>query len=381
MRYKNYRNKILNHIVFKLSFCCFLFFVLLYSCNKDVEVIDEGKVTPVVYGVIDIPVDEWFGYKLKTPQYISLTKSFIGKRDAYKMAKMPDSLYFKNAIVSLEYCSLGTVLSTTYLEECSNIPKDNGVFSTVKNIVYQTVPHIIPKNIDSVRLIVELPDENKFVTSTAAPKVSPQFTKPAWRFTNGRMIDLYEELFELEWLDLGGYYEVILSFYYDEKHYDGSVQEKRLDWVKSRLSNRPPDFEFLWWLNYYGYYHGLDYLSYSGNFGTILNLEPKYLMLDYYPESFYTFLKLNIESNPGIISRKFKKMKFTIVNSGRILYDYIQIQNSHIDYSQAHSNIINGLGVFTCKSETAKDYISLTQNSIDSLADGQYTNHLKFTKY
>ena len=80
--------------------------------------------------------------------------------------------------------------------------------------------------------------------------------------------------------------------------------------------------------------------------------------------------------------RKFKSIDFSLQNADPIFVDYVNSRQYQTDYnSSMATNIVNGLGVFAAINHVDYNGYWLNQQSLDSLAFGRITKHLKFSRW
>ncbi|RLD21936.1 MAG: hypothetical protein DRI69_02750, partial [Bacteroidetes bacterium] len=124
------RNKITFVGVKKLTFLLLLSGVLLSGCQNDLNVTAPWKDIPIVYGILS-PLD--------TTHYIRIEKAFLDPEiSALEIARIPDSLYYKNLDASIFDISSGTrfqLLEVDGAEE--GLIRDEGVFAEMPNILYK----------------------------------------------------------------------------------------------------------------------------------------------------------------------------------------------------------------------------------------------------
>ena len=78
---------------YSILFQILLGFFLVSSCNEDFQLTEPWKDIPVVYGMLN---------RFDSAQYIRLEKAFVSEDlSARELAKYPDSIYYKNAKVTL----------------------------------------------------------------------------------------------------------------------------------------------------------------------------------------------------------------------------------------------------------------------------------------
>ncbi|MFC2118661.1 hypothetical protein ACFLSY_08465 [Bacteroidota bacterium] len=351
---------------------------LLISCETEIDISYEEEVLPVVYGLIERDIKPYrrgvYEYPSVYTNYIKIGKSFYATYRPDLTAKITDSLYFNEAKVKLQYCFMGEVISETILEKTTGIIKDNGFFSDDKNILYKTVPHNFPARMDTVRLVIELPGLEKIITSSTPKRAAPQLFSPRWIFEEGREITFYYNnrgnYFEVLWYDWGGYYELFMKVNYTNYYYSGLQEQKAVSYQRSYLSNRKPEWDYMNW--YETWDEGRWYI-YSN--GSVIS------KIFFYADEFYRFINMSIKEDPDIEYRRFNNIEFSINNADKEYFEYINFGTTMVDQGRKFTNINNGLGIFSCISKTVKSNVLLKQQSLDSLAQGKFTKHLKFRNY
>ena len=347
-----------------------------FSCETEIDVSVDSTAIPVVYGLVELPVFAFRTGRYELPQidpcYIKLGKSYSGSQKPYLTAKIIDSLYFKDANVKFEYYCMGNIISETLLEKTTSIIKNPGIFSDDLNILYKTTPHLVPARMDTVRLVIELAD-GKMITSAVPKRASPVLFSPSWKYQIGREISLYEEdPFEIIWYDFGGYYELDWKVNYTDYYHSGTQTQKSVNYRRSIVSERKVEFNYLNWIEIYDWESHRWYNVTNGS---------KKLTMIYHPENFYSFIKMNIEADSSIQYRRFNNIEFRIYNAEKVYDEYKKFGETRMDLNQNFTNINNGIGIFSCISSRVKSDIQLKKQSLDSLARGQYTRHLKFVSY
>lgn len=135
---------------------------LIFNNYCETEIIHDYKheSEPVVYCLIN-PYD--------SVHYLKLTRTFSGGNDARKIAKIADSLYYKNANVYLEIWSgKGWAYYRSQFEKITDIKKESGYFNSSDNVVYKLVDDIREnfgrQNI-KLNLTIDIPSENKIASA------------------------------------------------------------------------------------------------------------------------------------------------------------------------------------------------------------------------
>ena len=125
----------------------FLFFWIsffLSSCETDVDIIHEAENFPIIYSLLN-PDD--------SVHYVRIQKTFTGYENALFMAKIPDSIYYRNAVVKLETWDNNYKIQTILLEPSADIIKDKGLFASNEHKIYKTSETLLG---DFVSLSVDL---------------------------------------------------------------------------------------------------------------------------------------------------------------------------------------------------------------------------------
>lgn len=139
-----------------------LFFslIVMSSCNDDFDLIEEGDTLPVVYGFLNVGSDT---------QYVRVEKAFAGEDiNAYTAAQIEDSVYFKNATVTLVDVESNTrynlerVDANLYGQE-----REDGDFLNSPNVAY-AIPssQFNPTAGGEIRLEVDRGEGEPLVTSS-----------------------------------------------------------------------------------------------------------------------------------------------------------------------------------------------------------------------
>ncbi|MFC2119035.1 hypothetical protein ACFLSY_10370 [Bacteroidota bacterium] len=349
----------------------FLFF-LLTACEENFDVHLSGKSLPVVYGVYKLNFREvpFHGYYLENPNYISLTRSFLGGQNAYITAKITDSLYFNNANVKIEYCFQSHVVGTTTLEKTTDFQKEPGLFSSSGNIIYQTTKHYVPRYFDTLRLIIDTGHEGGVYTSETQYVSSPRITFPVFHPERQIKFGFYlPDPFYLEWIDYGGYYETqMIINYFEVKNREITV--KKLVWERNRLSNIEEEYFFCDWFLYVNNY------TYQSRY-----IEPSRRKLFYPGDEVAFFLGSQISIDPNVSARKVKSIDFIVTATSKVLYDYMKFGINIQDNGNIYSNINNGIGIFATTCTDSINGIIIDRETVDSFANGRFTKHLNFVTY
>ena len=155
----------------KIAIFLLLISTLFMACETDFEVNADWKEVMVVYGLLD---------QSQPKQYIKINKAYLGEGNALQMASVADSSNYNPAdlevkIIKVKDGPFESVirLDSVYLDT-TLIVKDDGLFSTEKNIIY----------------ITAIEDANFFIASDADEKdyilsiVNKKSGKEVWAKTH-----------------------------------------------------------------------------------------------------------------------------------------------------------------------------------------------------
>lgn len=264
------------------------------------------------------------------------------------MAQIADSIYYNKPLtVKLEEWINGNLIKTINLNKDSTIERDSGIFAYNKNYYYKT-NEILNSNA-IYKLIINI--DGKIVSSetkmigdfpfVTLPSMISFSTTSNFKFsfktpTNARIFQAY------------------MHFYYYEITATDTIKKKMEIPFGKNISN-----------------------SIEGN--EIINIE--------YPGiKFYGDVAAKIKDSPEVIKRVVSQnaIQLIVYAGSNEMYAYMQVCAPSTNLSMdkpSYSNIQNGIGLFTCRYTKYDQFRQLTQRTIDSLAMGQYTKHLKFLNY
>ena len=103
---------------------------LITACDNELVVVDKWKDIPVVWGLLS---------KSDTAHYIRVEKAFLDPTtSAYDIARIPDSLYYDEAVVTLKRVNTGQVFTLERVDgDLEGYPREGGVFAEVPNYLYE----------------------------------------------------------------------------------------------------------------------------------------------------------------------------------------------------------------------------------------------------
>ncbi len=322
----------------KIAFCIFLFSVLCWSCNNDFDINDTWKDNTIVYGILN---------KADSLQIIRVSKSFLGKGNAYDMAQISDSIYYNKPVsVKLEEWLNGNLHKTIILHKDSSMARDSGVFAYDKNYYFVT-SELLNTNA-TYKLLVQV--NNKTVTGETNLVNDFYMDVPSTiNFSTTGTIKI-----KITSSPYARIYQSFFRFYYYELTSTDTIK-KYIDFVLPT------------------------YMTTTIDGGEIFNIE--------YPGArFYEYVANTIQYNSNVIKRYAAKGSIVIYAfaGSNELYAYMQASgptSGLVLDKPIYSNIGNGIGLFTSRISKYMPAKSLSQRTVDSLAQGVYTKDLLFQTY
>lgn len=319
--------------------------IILTSCENDLKPYIQTAPVPIVYGVIS-PED--------TQYRIQLLKSFIGDKPLAEMAKVPDSLYYKQFDAYLELRHLnGQIVLRKKMEFIEGPEQSAGLFGRYPNkflalnseelpldfLVYSSISY------GYVCLNIHIWDTDQDVLA-----IAPIIQKPLIENPKDAMpypIALYSEVpFQVTWQKDSVYYESKVFFNYELfRNKEWSKQSVILKFTFKPEKIKPQQTLSI-------YIQGDPFLT------TVANK-----IRDYLPNDI----------------RKFISLDFVVQSVDPAFYQYQTTANADLDVeSGAVSNIENGLGIFALTRRTELKGYTLDYKGMDSLILGRFTKHLNF---
>jgi len=327
-------------ILKKIKFIIVVFiilFVTLVQCKNDFKVNEDWSDISVVYGLIS---------SKDTVHYIRLSKAFLGEQDAYQMAQVSDSLYYKNAIVYIEEDGTSNKI---YFSKDSTIQKDSGIFAYDKNIYYKAISPL---------------------------SINPDAKYKLNIFTNGKTITSETSL--LQFFIIEPLPPNSVSLYQSDK----GLTVKWTSQPNARIFETNVRFYYYEITSTHTTKKYIDIKLATQTTLSILGNENMEALLT--GGTFLTTVGNKVPNNTNVLKRvvAHASIEVTISVGSDDLYTYMQVNQPStgiVSERPVFSNISNGLGLFTSKYETIlPTKPSLNKRTLDSLADGQFTKNLKF---
>jgi hypothetical protein len=307
------KNKIISIIIF-------LILLFSISCSTDVDINGEYQDVPVIFCVLD-PSQEY--------QYVKVNKLFLGEASAIEIAKISDSLFYDNVSVSMTQMN-GNTVAGTWQFEAVNMPKDDGIFASDKNIVYRSK---IPFNNvgENTKFKLDVNVENgKYLASGEATLLDkPRITKP---YNNPMSLAILENAYEYKYMSVRGgcVYQMIMNFNYLEVQGSDTVY-KSIEWrMPQNISKSVNSVDEI-----------------KGSFSN---------------EAFFSLLLSKIKPAEGNMERLVKmpeSMTFRVICANEDYYTYMQVSSPSSGVAQhkpEFSNIDGGYGLMASRSSSDISY-------------------------
>ncbi len=322
-----------------------IFLVLLgfISCDNELNVIEDFKDIPVVYGVIS---------SSDSAQYIRVERAFVDPNtSALELAKIADSLYYQNAEVRIINSSGIEYNLSRVNGEDEGYPRESGAFAETPNYLYKIKTSDInltageeytlslnrSENLETVTARTKLVGESTILTpSSSIGFAYVQPTKIRWRKgAQARVFDIYIQVNYRE--------RVTVS--------SNDFEKKSVSWQMA--SN----------------------ISSSGD--NVENFEMPGV-------DFYSFLIGAIEINPEL-ERRFDDITLTLVSGGSEILELNRLSEANLGITSSQdipvfTNLSEGRGIFSSKYTERLTGLELKNSSLDSLTDGIITRDLNFKR-
>jgi hypothetical protein len=313
----------------------------LVSCRNDLDVLAPYRDIPVVYCIINP----------KEPvQYLRLEKSFLGEASALVMARNTDSIYYPEATVLMERWADGEPREKFILERVETAARDSGIFTSNPNLLYTLTSPV--KAGYEYRLSIRIPStgaEINAITQTIGEfkVIKPEGFKKSLPFSS------YDNYQKVQWISapFSRIYQLTLRFHYLEVT-GADTSKMTAEWNIGQFVSK---------------------LTEGGDI-----METEILQ-----RNFYKWVGNKLRTPAANVHRLAAKqaIDFVFTVGGDDLYTYIEVYKEDTGLPRekpVFTNLTSGIGIFAAKSVQSVDGKALSDHSVDSLAYGIYTRHLRF---
>ena len=314
------------------------------SCDNDVDINDDYKEIPVVYGLLDLS---------ETQHFVKITKAFqtegnvyVAATDISKSQYNPKDLkmYFEvynSSNTWIKDISLDTVLITN---------KDSGAFYYPKQILYATEKNVTLNQDYKYKLVVELLQSGKNVKSETELVGDFSILKPRAIMKTIDFSGKYPTTVEWHSTVNGKLYQLVIRYFYTEIPSSGSAVSHHIDWVMPPQVSEHTD--------------GTEKIS-----------------LEYAGLAFYELLASKIALPDAGMKRYSDSVQYIITVAHENFAVYLDVNkpsSSIVQERPVYTNISNGVGLFSSRYNKTRDFVGLTTQSLDSLYNGSKTYMLGF---
>jgi hypothetical protein len=310
------------------------------ACDNEVDINADWKEILVVYGLLD-PLD--------SVQYIKINKAFLNENEnALKVAQNPDSLFIKDAKVTLLHINSGTIID---LERVNEIQKDPGIFAQNPNYLYKTTVPIL---------------ENEPYKLTVESKLTGQKVEAVtWTLRKARIEAPFKS--SNPTFSLGAKFIVISyvpgwnSYAYDIKMRVKIDEYNRQD--TGFLRTRDLTWNVI-----------TNYVVQRNTTAAVLHQIER--------ESFMQFLASSLDTSRNIV-RRFKHVSVEYYGGSQNLIDYISVNEPSIGIVQKtaeYSNIEGGMGLFGSRCRQEIGTSNFEPASVGILQNNKLTAPLNFIR-
>ena len=326
----------------KFIYGILLLTVMLTSCDNELVVTDEWKDIPVVWGLLN---------QSDTAHYIRVEKAFLDPTtSALDIARIPDSLYYDDAVVSLKRINNDQVFVLQRVNgDLEGYPREGGIFAETPNYLYKIKANVIALVIgESYQFILDRGDGTAPITAETVILGKPVLRNPS---AGLNLAFKRNTLFTFMWNEMpdAGIFEIKMRFHYSERSPEtGNVfVPKFFEWtVVKNLTVREYKMD------------GLD---------------------------FYNTIKSNIDESIDA-TRRFESIDIIVWAGGKELAEFIKITNANTGITSTqdipeYSNIEpegSGIGIFSSRNYSENTGFGLNTQTLDSLKEGSITRLLNF---
>lgn len=367
------------HMKSLLIFVPALIFLLLTSCNKDIDLTGKHEETPVVYALLD---------QNDSLHYVKVTRTFAGSNNALNVAQIADSSYFQDVKITMEeWGNIGSnsqKIRTWILRDTVISGKEQGVFYNPTQKVY----YFVTKRASSVE-----PPTSDANTLTALKSACTYKMKIE---INGGEIVVNGSTTLTSGINVvapnaAGSFTFV-------KYINGEKQYQNANVRVSNGNSKVIDLRFEIFIK--EYFNGVPVeKSFVWKIGEVLDdqVEGVNTNFNINGNSFYNVIKSNITNDASIDKREFTRIRIYTTGGSEDLAKYIQMTKPSTSLAQNKITKVFGLsraddgpllGIFSSRSTTFVEKLkynpffqnqrALDKNSMEELCIGPITGSYLF---
>ncbi len=313
-----------------------LFLVSLFSCDNSVDILEEPKDIPIVYGVLSA---------VDTAHYIRVERAFASDNvSALDLARDPDELYYDNATVTLvsgsDRFDLERVDATI-----DGFPRQEGVFAQTPNILYKIRNSDINLEAGEAYTL----EIDRGIDTLPIVTASTNIVGPSSIRSPQTILSFDNNIFTtFSWREgaFSSIFDLYLDFNYRER-VRGSGDPYAPKQVRWKIAS---DIEST--------------------------------KLDIQGIQFFSFIAGAIDTDDSI-ERVFEDIDLVLDSGSSEIKDFIRISEANLGITSSQdvptfTNLSEGRGIFASLYREVKENVQLTNKTLDSLKTGSITGNLNF---
>lgn len=319
----------------------FLSLGILVSCDNDLILNAAYKDIPIVYGLIGLSGEH---------QYIRLERAFLDENiPPEDVALIPDSFYYKDAIVQLRKVNSEQVFELNKINGNNfGLPRDTGIFAQDPNTLYAiATDQLNLKAGDLVELIIDRKNNLPLITAQTQIVDSVLISLPATRVNFD-----YLNNFTIQWFPKSSNFEpAVYNAGFDIHYREIDLNESDPKWVE----------------------HSIFWSVAKNTEETRIQKTGK---------EFYVFIANNFSEAPNV-RREILSLDVVIDSGGEEILDYARVGEANLGLTSSqeipfYTNLSEGRGIFSSRNQNTRHRILLSSVTQDSLSNGQFTKSLGF---
>ena len=313
--------------------------LLFSSCDNDLVVVDDWKDIPVVWGLLN---------KSDTAHYIRVEKAFLDPTtSALDIARIPDSLYYENAAVSLKRVSNGQVYTLDRVNgDLEGYPREGGIFAETPNYLYKIKANEINLVVgEEYEINVDRGDGTPVVTAKTVILPKPVLRNPPVGSVMGLRPKSNVDIIWNE-IEDAGVYDLKLRFHYLERN--------------ATTGNQFVPKFFEW------------------------SIVDNFTETDFTVEGTDFFNQINARIDEDLqAARTFSSIEVILWVGGVELAEFIKVTQANLGITStqdipSYTNLSEGVGLFSSRNVSYNTGFTLTTQALDSLENSVITRHLNF---
>ncbi len=315
--------------------------LILSSCDNELNVLEEPKDIPVVYGFLSLSTED---------QYIRVERAFVDENtSALELAQDANNLYYpETATVTITDLTTQEEFLLDRVDGSQlGILREDGLFATEPNILYRLSRTQTELQADHLyQFTLNRGDGLPLVTDTTELVSNIRFISPNPLQSTPTIDFKFLNSTDIKWREgtNAAIYDVVMDFNYQERTNNSSFVDKSVRWEIAELL-------------------------------TINEFSPSGI-------DFYNFLlsEIGVDEN---VTRRFVDIDMTVVGGNQDLFEYLTIANANLGITSTqdvpfYQDLSEGRGIFGSKFTATLSGVKLSPGSQDSLVNGTITAPLNF---